>query len=549
MFLDETQGVTDKMRAESGVEFAIEPKERTISQPPPQPAIREGPSSATLPTELEDQATKFFFTHFVIQNPLYHNQSSLFSHLSRKSSSSSSQSLYHSVLALGLAAMSRHLEASAQMPDLSSHAQSQYVAAISALHLALSSPDEATADSTLVAVMILTIFETLSLPPTQSPSLIDQSPPKTLSTWSNHVTGAAAILEARGPEQFETQDGLRLFVQAAVPLCVNCMQLGKPVPPIIRELIESAGACDLTAVQEVVEKPPWWCFGLLVRFSDFFGRVRHKHITALEEILELARTMDFEAEIMLDKLVSSEQRHIIYDVPGRTAHDDILPLGYCHVYPSFPTSELTNGVRSVRLLLNQMIRSVLLRGFLQRPPLFVEAEHTSLLHRATDTLRWISDDIIASVPQYLGYIGRDAGSPGSRGTSGRSPATELPKPNFLWSHFPVPPASQLGSLPLVRSAAGCHILWALFTVATTDVATETMQLWVAKRLGQIGSECGVRQAMVLAERVGGAAWEEGWWRAVSPRPPRSAEHATADPAGDALADEAARASWGVGSRI
>lgn len=69
-----------------------------------------------------------------------------------------------------------------------------------------------------------------------------------------------------------------------------------------------------------------------------------------------------------------------------------------------------NGVRAIRIVLNQMIRSFLLRGFAARPPLFTEQTYTLMFQHATDNLIMLQNEVIASVPQYLGYDARRTSS-------------------------------------------------------------------------------------------------------------------------------------------
>lgn len=37
--------------------------------------------------------------------------------------------------------------------------------------------------------------------------------PRTIEKWTSHIYGAAALLELRGAEQLQDEDGLKLFVQ------------------------------------------------------------------------------------------------------------------------------------------------------------------------------------------------------------------------------------------------------------------------------------------------------------------------------------------------
>ncbi|ETN36665.1 uncharacterized protein HMPREF1541_08943 [Cyphellophora europaea CBS 101466] len=529
MFHDETEVVARKMRSELSFDFASDSDRGALPQPSiPQKSIAfpqvdtSSIQTSDLPPALETQATTFFYRHFLLNNTYYANETELFANLSPLSPLPSVRSLYHSIVALGLGSLVIHSSTHSEVP-LSVYSEAQYLAAISALGSAVSSPSEATSDQTLLSVMILTIFETFTL---STPKLSPNAQPTvpSLTAWSNHISGAAALLEARGSDQFARPDGLRLFVQAAVPLCVNCLQQGRPVPESIPSVVAEGRARNLIN-EASLPQSPWHSFEFVIRFTHFAGRVRQRQITDLVELLEYSTAMDQEAEDICAGLLGSNELQVVTSVPTLDPKDDILPLGYCHGYPSFMLAELLNGLRAFRLQLNGLVRSVLLVGMTQRPPLFPGAEHTTLLQQATDNIRTFSDEIIASVPQYLGYVPTSQHSPPYSGVDSRDTTPGAPpspgdiprKPAFPWSPFPSPSATALGSLPLVRSAGGCHMPWALMTVATTDVATKTTQAWVAKRLWQTARQYSIAQAAVLAKRVSEGTWVEGWWRGISPK--------------------------------
>lgn len=553
MFLDETEIVSKKMKADLSIQQSMLSKDSLSPPAPIKPASiprQIARTFATLPPELESQATTVFYTYFALDKQSNESKSTLFATVSPDSPLPGARALYHSMVALGLASMAIHTSADS---GLSEHAEAQYLTAISALSPAVSSPTEVKSDQTLLAVMVLTIFETFSLPAPSQTSSTNQV--TNLTAWSNHVSGAAALLEARGIEQFETQQGARLFAQAAIPLCVNCMQAGKLIPPIIPQLLEEAKAREGINFTSVVTAP-WRSLQMIIQFTDFIVRVRQRQITDLLHIMEAATTMDGEAHSILTNMPQYADRQVVTNITPLDQYEDMLPLGYCHAYSSFMASEITNGLRAFRLQLNGLMRDCLLIGMTRRPPLFTDPSDYQLLQSTTENLRTISDEIIASVPQYLGYIPTTLfatspptttlNPPGSRAT------TPIPSgPNFLWSPFPPPPPHlPLGALPLVRSAAGCHMPWALMTVAVTDVATPETQAWVARRLQQVSEQCHVQQAAALARRVREGSWVEGWWRGVCPKDGLGWRDGGGERAGSATREESVEGgSVGGGSQL
>jgi hypothetical protein len=566
MFLDETEDVTRKARGtdhSKQFDFAA-----PVNQSQQSPSLTPIPSLTSvdlamlgddfvpvqdLPQFLELEASSFFYQYFMLRSPANEAYAPLFASLSPFSPVPSIQALYHSIQALGLISLAifRPIEGY----PLASYADSQYLAAISSLSLAVRDPNDSLADATLFAVLILTVFETYTVPPTETDALTPPSsssckdPQVPNSAWSNHISGAAGLLEARGIAQFDSPDGIRLFLQACIPLCVNCMQAGRRVPPVIRNLITDAQrlypdriSSAGTSTGYLPKQPPWTSFSLLVRYTDFLGAIRQREITNLIDIVTRIRDIDGAAAQMITSYADHDGPETVYDVaPRPTDTESITPLGYAHRYSSFAFAELLNGCRGMRLQLNQILRNALLIGLTQRPPLFTDADSSTLLHRTHQTLQSLSHQVIASVPQYLGYIrattthlNPDPYDPTTT-TAGRSTSTSSSPtptnplsrssnsssssstPNFLWTHFAPPDPTFLGQLPLVRSASGGNVAWALFAVALVDTTSEDTQLWCGRRLLQFGRECGAAQAKALGEKVVGGEWVEGWWRGVAPR--------------------------------
>ena len=87
--------------------------------------------------------------------------------------------------AVGLAA----LASAAHAPELVKEAKKRYLSAIQLTNAALGS-GVVKNDSTLLAIMLLSIFETLT-----------SNEQRSLSAWSNHIDGAAALIKIRGAEQ------------------------------------------------------------------------------------------------------------------------------------------------------------------------------------------------------------------------------------------------------------------------------------------------------------------------------------------------------------
>ena len=538
LFLDETSGVTNKAQKAS---LTTRPSSTATAvpswnSPDLQKSLSAGDSPRSLTPNLDAEATAFFFEHFAIDENLS-MQYQLYTE-SLTETSPGLEALTHSTRALGLAGLSRFEAA----PHLSRLAESQYLDAIRAMNSALQDPEIAKKDYTLLAVMILTAFENIA----------GTDGKDSLAAWSNHVKGAAALLAARGPEQFQTDDGVRMFVQAALPVIVNCISQGMRVDETIMTLYQDAKQC---ADQSDLA---WKMFEHKLLFADFFGQVRQKMVVDPILIVQQAAELDEVAVILTQNL--QEPGPWAYRTIQTEETNEIVPLGLYHVYSYFFCAEMWNGLRTLRIILNQMIRSMLLLGFATRPPLFTDQVYTLMFQQVTDNLLMLQNEVVASVPQYFGYGTRRTSSSMGIETTGKGkekatvsqsstrsptptstsfppssifprPSTSVPpstspspapkQPQFLWSHFPqkryeVPttvPTSQT-SLPIIRAGGGAHLPWVLFVLGTTDIATQKLRDWCIARLKTIGNEMCVQQALVLAEKLESGRYVEmeAWYR-------------------------------------
>jgi hypothetical protein len=115
---------------------------------------------------------------------------------------------------------------------LASWVTSSYAQALAATNRALSVPQTAYEDATLAAVWLLSMFELLIS--TKEP----HGQPRT-STWSQHNTGAVALLLSRGAEQLKTARGLQLFRLVHTSAVISMMLDGRVPPGRLLEMIDT----------------------------------------------------------------------------------------------------------------------------------------------------------------------------------------------------------------------------------------------------------------------------------------------------------------------
>ena len=379
--------------------------------------------------------------------------------------------LMTTIRAVGLAGFST----AAGAPELMREARKNYTVAVRLLNSALQSPVEVKKDTTLLAIMILGIFETLT--GREEDSLI---------AWAAHLKGAAALMEIRGPQQLSTVAGRRLYGQITASLITVCLQQEIAVPGHILEL--SLEVFKYVDANDII----WANQRVILLFTNFYTKIKHGEIVDLHEILDKSR----ELEDMLVRTFVDPPQDWTFSMSYTEDHPDLIYYGCYHVYQHALAAISWNGMRTIRIMLNEIVRDTLLLGLSAKPPLFVEPKYTKQLQSSTEILHQTSFDIIASVPQYLGYVGKYP-----------APTTLIDSPNGsdfsrLWSDYcpqshKSHPYADKASVPLLRTAL-YNLPWILYTVGSSSVVTEPSLRWAIRTLKLVSSSLGIRQATILA---------------------------------------------------
>ena len=179
--------------------------------------------------------------------------------------------------ALGLAGLSGVARTAAVMTA----ASQRYVTAIHATNAALQSPTQATEDRTLLAVMMLGVFETV-LGTSQS----------SLEALTSHINGSASLLNLRGPQQLQTVMGKWLFMQALSLIMSNCLRLGLPLPGDLWVLNGAAKKAFNVA------DPQWRFLDIMMQVTDLQSDIISGRLAEPRRILARAQELDTKLEAL-----------------------------------------------------------------------------------------------------------------------------------------------------------------------------------------------------------------------------------------------------------
>lgn len=522
-----TLSILTPTSAGSGGYFTLESTSDDTSdeEDPSLPSPDEGtwpssPSSAqdyTLSPIFQEQGMAFFFSRYVAaahENVAHNNYDFIYDiwRPNRSTRDAQIDAVLAGMTAVGLAAMSS-LTCS---PERLDWARQSYVTALRLTNDALMDPEEATKDSTLLAVLILGTYEMLAGPG-----------PETMRAWRGHMRGAAALARLRGPRQFKTRAGVRMFLMLCETLAVDCMHEGVPMPGGLVELRDVLGAASTTLDKE------WSAASPLYRLLQIRHDVKSGSAGGTQAVINSLLAVDEEYVGLVAGIPDSSEYTVVrLENPNPAAFKQL-----CHVYPSLETASKWNALRTLRLLVHETILAELRRSFRGRSSEAVPMEHKIQFARSRRLLGQLRDAVLASVPQHFGVVSsRDvkrASAPDFFGSA--SAATDLPyrvlsappsavspttSPSSSISTPPpknnpepmsADPPTLLDFLATPDSdalfasltSAPHPLVWPLYLVGVSSSCTPALAEYVVGRLVALYVETGLGQAGKVAEVVAG----------------------------------------------
>ncbi|KAK5172734.1 uncharacterized protein LTR77_002854 [Saxophila tyrrhenica] len=454
----------------------------------------------TMRPTLEESATCHFFFNYIVgvnapTRMEMDNLTWMYKH------SNTDGTLTTAVRAVSFASYAHHRRST----ELENASMLQYTKACGLTNEALQSSDRAVKDTTLLSILILGMYEVMTG--------VNQ---RSIKAWIAHVNGSAALLKLRGTEQLANPIGRRLFVQAMTGILTTSIQLCMPIPDNIMEMAEKLP--DLIHPADDFARRAYNIHLALINANQYRCVVESKELTDPFDIVSKGLELDAPLAAVHDSSVPEWK----YDVRTSSEHH-IAFKGTYHVYADLLTANLWSATRVMRSLLHETIRSTLLQGFAARPPVFTKVEHTKQFQRTTDLLHQLAADILASVPQHLGYVKASPVAqtqetaqeePSQRpqdSIKAFMPSNDIPFRDVIadMRHAVAPKSSM--QFVQARSSGGMNLMWPLFYAATRDISTPEQQAYCTKVLRVIGDEMGIRQALVLAgaleSKTGIDAWD------------------------------------------
>lgn len=352
--------------------------------------------------------------------------------------------LVASIAAVGLVALAH----STQQPGLANHARIKYLEAIRNVNAALASPGESLKDSTLMSVISLGVFEHVS----------------NFESWVRHVQGAAALVVARGKDQFSGPSQIFMFNQVRADLVVVCLHQCQPYPDDMRELQEEAS-------KTMAASFGFWVLGTLaVRCVNLYENLVNNHgrisvSTFLEEATSLQD--DFQH---VHPLLAAEEPYT--SNPDSCGDPEAFYNGRFDLYHSSWAIRLWNNLRMLQLCDCEIICYLLKKVLDTDLEPVIRTHMTQKLHESLQILYKLVDDILATVPQALGLI---------------SPVSERDLSDDSSSPASVP--------------GGYMLIWCLYLAGKSSNINNHTRDWIKRRLQTIGETAGNAMALQLLQDI------------------------------------------------
>lgn len=428
------------------------------------------------------------------------------------------------IAAVGLAGLSKVT----RCEQTRTMAQRSYGEALQLANTALNDPVEAIKDTTMLCVLLLCTYE-----------FVSGNAPQTVNAWQKHVEGAACLAAVRGTQQFQTNAGARMFHMLSYSVLISCIRSGLPVPPVFEELREASKkfrSLDGDPTQTLA--PVEVVSGKVV--DHFFKTVKVRHqietgeISGRNEIIATLSSIDAEFVSLATQLPEAWRYH---HARLPSPHPAALYRN-CHVYFG-PTQAITwNGIRCMRLLMQEAIIEQLCKGVSDKQSL-PKAEQ-AMLAKAIKTYNTVCDAIIATVPQFFGIV--KWGDFANRDATVRMNSMSMDDTDMTQNHWekkyeeplvteheelevntpdssasiPIPPALFVPDKPfqalwwgdsdriMTLATSSSSILWPLYIIGLSPTPSLDKRVYAAGRLTAIYRETRMEQARGAAEAVAAA---------------------------------------------
>ena len=341
-------------------------------------------------------------------------------------------------------------------------ARERYVAALRMTNKTLKSSGEATKDTTLMASLLLDLFEKIT-----------DSEPRNYKSWASHVNGALALVNLRGLEQFQDPSEFVILVRLSTHYIISCVASGSPVPDKLIAIQAYIGR------HRNIQDPMLRLSNLMVQYANLRCRNR-RDISSNGGHIGWSMELDRNLQVLdLELPPSWQYSTVLLDHKSDRTFDL-----YFDSYSNPRVCQARNVLRVFRILLNES----LIKHYLASP---TSDDNLALIGLAHDNIETLAGEICACVPQYVDCDGV------ARQRLPTSEKMELlnQTPDQILDRGPV----RAGHLHTPDHQLDCYTLIFPLYIAGSSIAVPDVRPWVIKQLHYISSHFHVRNAGVVAQ--------------------------------------------------
>lgn len=386
-------------------------------------------------------------------------------------------------------------------------ARKSYGQALRLTNAALRNPVEALKDTTMLSVLVLSIFETMSGHPGR----------RSLAAWQQHIHGAAALARTRGVAQFRSSAGVRMFMMQCSNTMISCIQNELPMPKDLvdlrNQLVDMLGGPSAVPGYEITAP--------IYKIMQLKYDIKQGIVTDMDEMLDTFN----DAEDHFDRATSHFPEDWQYKTfrlaerlrPGFFSHT-------CHIYPNIHVADIWNGLRTCRMLILETLCEELNKRYSRVPVATVPARFQLEYQKARFKLEKIALAILASAPHHFDIIGPsdtlvpipnteeacqqlpDSGWNVYLGDSGSpDPASaeveEYDRHPSLSNPMQASTSEAQAERYMLLTSVTNGLVWPLYLVGVSSASSAPMRVFVVERLYAVHAESGLPQAKKLADVV------------------------------------------------
>lgn len=366
-----------------------------------------------------------------------------------------------SIKAVGMAGYSK----AARRPELMQAATKKYVSALRNVNLAVSKPELAMQDTTLTSVLLLAMFEVMSMPREQG-----------LKNLNAHLDGALSLSSMRIGQEEHSMFTMKLLKSVCQAVTMTCWVQNTPLPAGLLRMIENvkraAGPSDL--------HPEY--MHLIASLIDF----RHTPVSSPYTAIERAVTLDTLMNEFTSKMPQEAQfiRHFGHPDDVRTYK------GYYHTYHKNFTADFWDNLRLSRIWLHEGViaRCCSILASPQGSMKIEKREYVQLqLETSLQEIQVLAHDICCTVPQLAGYVGE------LKQTVLNFPVqSTFRSKNVYASHtsdmsYGAPLKLESAAQRTGRTTSQYHLLFQLRKLARCPHLDTDMHAWIAGRIAWVES--------------------------------------------------------------